>query len=154
MSENDDELPEKYYCEQCRPADHKNLLKKIKKGEKPWEERQKAREQEEEDRRAKKGKSKRGRKPKASLAPQDDGETNGAAGQEGDTTMSEIDAQAAVPAPSEEVPQSPQATGNKRKLEALIPAASDSPQAVSEPFHPINYILTLAGTREQAAKGL
>lgn len=28
--------PDKYYCEQCRPEDHKDLLEAIKRGETPW----------------------------------------------------------------------------------------------------------------------
>lgn len=38
----EDEQPEHYYCEQCHPEDHKDLIKAIKNGEKPWLERQKA----------------------------------------------------------------------------------------------------------------
>lgn len=34
-----EEWPEKkkYFCEQCKPQDHKELLAAIKRGEKPWE---------------------------------------------------------------------------------------------------------------------
>jgi hypothetical protein len=60
VSEDDDELPEKYYCEQCRPSDHRPLLAAIKRGEKPWEARitQRRREEEEAEKK-KKGKGKR-----------------------------------------------------------------------------------------------
>jgi hypothetical protein len=34
----DDYAPEKYFCEQCKPEDHKELLAAIARGEKPWEE--------------------------------------------------------------------------------------------------------------------
>ena len=37
VSSFEDEIPDKYYCEQCRPQDHKLLLEGIAKGEKPWE---------------------------------------------------------------------------------------------------------------------
>jgi PHD-finger len=33
-----DQAPDQYYCEQCKPKDHKELLAAIAKGEKPWEE--------------------------------------------------------------------------------------------------------------------
>ena len=132
VSENDEDLPEKYYCEQCKPSNHKGLLKKLKKGEKPWEERQLLREQEEEERRTKKGKGKRGRKPRASIAQTDVVETNGAAGHEEDTVMTEADAPESIPSAPEEVPQSPQVTGNKRKLETPTPVASDGAQSVSD----------------------
>ncbi|KAM0331250.1 hypothetical protein ACHAQA_002920 [Verticillium albo-atrum] len=44
MGMPDDNLPEHYYCEQCRPQleYHKELLSGIAEGRRPWEERQKA----------------------------------------------------------------------------------------------------------------
>ena len=54
-----------YFCEQCRPQDHKELLVKIKRGEKPWEQ---ARQRQEEK---KQKKGKRGRKSKASEVQQE-----------------------------------------------------------------------------------
>ena len=63
MSLDDNELPEQYFCEQCRPDLHQNLLAKIERGEKPWEELAKKRQQEEEERQARKRKGgKKGRK--------------------------------------------------------------------------------------------
>ena len=56
-----------YYCEQCRPQDHKELLTKIKRGERPWEE---AKQKQEE---AKRKKGKRGRKSRASEVKVQDG---------------------------------------------------------------------------------
>ena len=38
MALPEDYAPEKYFCEQCRPQDHKQLLAAMKRGEKPWEE--------------------------------------------------------------------------------------------------------------------
>ena len=65
ISLDPDELPEQYFCEQCKSADHKALLAAIKRGQKPWEERiaQREREEEEKRNRRKKGgkKGKRGR---------------------------------------------------------------------------------------------
>lgn len=52
--------PDQYYCEQCRPQNHKSLLDKIAKGEKPWEELADQRRQKAED---KKPKRKKGKKP-------------------------------------------------------------------------------------------
>ncbi len=62
ISQNPKELPARYYCEQCRPADHRELLAKVTRGEKPWEEIAKQREREEEERKARKRKG--GRKGK------------------------------------------------------------------------------------------
>ena len=44
VSLDEDSLPETYLCEICSPEDHKGLLEKIEKGEKPWEERARERE--------------------------------------------------------------------------------------------------------------
>lgn len=67
ISENDDELPEQYFCEECRPEEHRELLTKVARGEKPWEERAKQRELEEEERKARRRKGgKRGKKGRAS----------------------------------------------------------------------------------------
>ena len=37
VTENENQLPESYMCEICKPEDHKDLLDAIAKGEKPWE---------------------------------------------------------------------------------------------------------------------
>lgn len=61
------EEPEHYFCEQCKPQNHKELLERMARGEKPWEEAAERRRQELEEQKAsrrKKGK-KGGRKSKA-----------------------------------------------------------------------------------------
>ena len=96
MSDDDNELPEKYYCEQCRPKDHKELLAQIARGEKPWEERQRQRELEEQSKKGRKGKGKKGRKPgRPSAAQKEVTHENGAMN---DSAM-DIDP---VPVPAEE----------------------------------------------------
>ncbi|KAJ6438812.1 tat pathway signal sequence [Purpureocillium lavendulum] len=60
VSSFEDEIPENYWCERCRPQDHKELLEGMARGEKPWEARRKAHELEEAERKKKKG----GRKAK------------------------------------------------------------------------------------------
>ncbi|CAL8578873.1 Transcription factor bye1 [Xanthoria parietina] len=66
VSLDDDELPEQYFCEQCRPDLHQPLLEKVERGERPWEERERKRLQEEEEARLKKKKGKKGKKARAS----------------------------------------------------------------------------------------
>lgn len=67
ISENPDDLPDQYFCEQCKPEDHKELLTKVARGEKPWEERVKQRELQEEERKARRRKGgKKGKKGRAS----------------------------------------------------------------------------------------
>ena len=67
ISENSEELPDQYYCEQCKPEDHKELLAKVSRGEKPWEERIRQREREEEERKQRRRKGgKKGKKARPS----------------------------------------------------------------------------------------
>ncbi len=56
--------PDKYFCEQCRPQDHKRLLAAMKRGEKPWEEVARLRQAAMADKAAKK---KGGKKAKKSM---------------------------------------------------------------------------------------
>jgi hypothetical protein len=57
------EEPAEYFCEQCKPENHKVLLDKIARGEKPWEEAAKRRLQEiEEKKAARRKKGKKGKK--------------------------------------------------------------------------------------------
>ena len=59
ISENAADLPEHYFCEQCKPEDHRELLAAVARGEKPWEEREAQRQREEEE---KKGRKRKGGK--------------------------------------------------------------------------------------------
>jgi hypothetical protein len=68
VSTYDDEIPDKYWCEECGPQFHVELLEGMKRGEKPWEARQAAyeerlaREEEEEEAAKKKGKKGKGKR--------------------------------------------------------------------------------------------
>lgn len=78
VSEDTEELPDQYFCELCKPEDHRQLLAKVARGEKPWEERAKQREREEEERKARRRKGgKKGKKGRASEVKADDTKTNG-----------------------------------------------------------------------------
>lgn len=71
-----EDVPEKYSCEQCRPENHKELLDGIARGEKPWEARRRAHDDEEAEAEAevemevakkkKKGTTKKGKGKRAS----------------------------------------------------------------------------------------
>jgi hypothetical protein len=52
--------PDQYYCEQCRPENHKVLLAKINAGERPWEEVAERRRREAEEKKSKRKKGKKG----------------------------------------------------------------------------------------------
>ena len=152
MSDDDDELPEKYYCEQCRPKDHKELLAQIARGEKPWEERQRQREIEEQSKKGRKGRGKKGRKPgRPSAVQKETTQENGAI----DHSAMDVDptpAQVEQPADLEQPPQEDKveekmeekveekvekkveekAESTKRKLpEEPVPEAPSPSQAVS-----------------------
>ncbi|KHN95886.1 Spen-like protein [Metarhizium album ARSEF 1941] len=77
VSSFEDEIPDNYWCEQCRPEDHKELLAGMAKGEKPWEARRRAHEEEEADRKKKRGG--RRAKGKRSSDPKDELEKDGKA---------------------------------------------------------------------------
>ncbi|KAM7208320.1 SPOC domain containing protein [Naviculisporaceae sp. PSN 640] len=93
MSQYTEDLPKEYFCEQCRPENHKELLDGMKRGEKPWEARRKAYEEEKDQKkkRGKKGKKRASdpkeevaqasQKAKQSPAPEAKKESKSAAGQ-------------------------------------------------------------------------
>jgi hypothetical protein len=68
ITEEEELLPETYYCEQCKPEDHKDLLAAIERGDKPWEERIVKRHEEEKAAKAKKGKKGKPKTPRTSTA--------------------------------------------------------------------------------------
>ena len=130
ISENDDELPEQYFCEQCRPDLHKVLLEKVARGEKPWEERARQRAQEEEEeRKARRRKGgKRGRKSstrvgdiKADLPPEE-GKSNG--------TLAEPQMETEAPKVAAE-PEPKTENAQKRKLPLETPETRSPAQQVS-----------------------
>lgn len=61
VSSYEDEIPENYWCEECKPENHKELLDAIARGEKLWEARRKAHE-EETERKKKRGGRKKGKR--------------------------------------------------------------------------------------------
>ena len=91
----EDYEPPKYFCEQCKPQNHKELVAAIQRGEKPWEEAE-ARHREAAE--AAKAKKKGGRKGRKS----------------GTARISEA---ASVASQNVEEAPAPAATGRKRKLE-------------------------------------
>lgn len=67
LPDDDALLPDEYFCEACKPEDHQELLAKVAKGEKPWEERARIREREEEEKKSRRRKGgKKGKKGKIS----------------------------------------------------------------------------------------
>ncbi len=63
MSVYSEDLVKDYYCEQCKPENHKELLEGMARGEKPWEERRRLYEEEKAtDKRRKGGRKGKGKR--------------------------------------------------------------------------------------------
>ena len=103
LSDDDDLLPDSYFCEQCKPQDHKETLAAIARGEKPWEEREARHERDEEETKSKKRKG--GKKGKG-----------GRASEVKETQETEASPSPAAAKPAQLVPDSTQ----KRKLPSEI----------------------------------
>jgi hypothetical protein len=104
ITEVEENLPEAYYCEQCRPEDHASLIAAMKRGEKPWEERIAKRRAEEKAAKSKKGKKGRAKGARASGATEP---------VEASSTPTK-----STPARSAAASVVPE-TGNKRKFDAV-----------------------------------
>ncbi|KAF9890205.1 hypothetical protein FE257_006117 [Aspergillus nanangensis] len=62
------EEPDQYFCEQCKPENHRELLDKIARGEKPWEEAAEKRRKAAEEKKSRRRKGKKGRRGRPSEA--------------------------------------------------------------------------------------
>lgn len=108
----DDYAPPQYFCEQCKPEEHKELLAAVARGEKPWEEVARKREEAAEaEKAAKKKGGKKGRKSGA--------------------RASDVPARESQDVEAAQTPSIVKATnGNKRKLEE--PGNSSTQQVRSQ----------------------
>ncbi|KJZ73799.1 hypothetical protein HIM_06917 [Hirsutella minnesotensis 3608] len=166
VSSYEDEIPENYWCEQCRPQDHQELLEGIAKGEKPWEARRKAHEIEEAERKKKKG----GRKARGKRVsdPKEVKETKDELEKETARSKSKASPTPDVVAPKEkkDVAAKPQAKRKSREDSHDVEGKSVKLRRVSErdavPVS-VNYtpppdlspsIIELPGTRVGPAKAL
>ncbi|CAK7235307.1 Transcription factor bye1 [Sporothrix bragantina] len=144
MSVYSEDLPKDYYCEQCKPENHKELLEGMARGEKPWEERRRQYEEEKASGKRRKG----GRKAK----PKRNSDTK-----EG----------SAKPSPTPEARRDPKAgpAGTKRKTRADSEEDKDgrpSRRKLSEEVLPVynppadlpEKIADLVDARQAPAKGL
>ncbi|OKL55746.1 hypothetical protein UA08_08973 [Talaromyces atroroseus] len=99
--------PDQYFCEQCKPENHRELLEKMARGEKPWEEVARRRQQEiEEKKAAKRRKGKKG-------------------GKKGGARASDIRPESSAPstpaAAASETPVAPSVSVEKDKTPAPVP---------------------------------
>lgn len=142
ISEDSDELPVQYFCEQCKPEDHKELLAKVARGEKPWEERAEQREREEAEKKGRKRKGKKGKKGRASEIKKDEQQSDAAA--------------PVVTSPVQ--PETPKVeTGQKRKLEVETASATEDvkqPVSTTIPSSLLTVANALLGATKQSTQGL
>ncbi|PGH27782.1 hypothetical protein AJ80_00570 [Polytolypa hystricis UAMH7299] len=120
------EEPAEYFCEQCKPENHKELLDRMARGEKPWLEaaEKRAREAEERKARRKKG-GKRGKKGKATDTKRDKSEdVKATATPTEDRATSGPSEHTATPVPAEKS----QSSSQKRKFEEQGDAGQHEPE--------------------------
>lgn len=146
VSEEPNELPDQYFCELCRPEDHRELLAKVKRGEKPWEERTKQREREELERKARRRKGgKKGKKGRASEIKADDAKSNGTPS----TTPASTPAKKPIPEPvaaPAAVPSPPPRSASSSLRERNVPLQS----AIQQPATPVGASAVIHETRSEA----
>ncbi|OAL61864.1 hypothetical protein A7C99_6434 [Trichophyton rubrum] len=98
------EEPAEYFCERCKPENHRELLDKISRGEKPWEEAAAKRAQEAEERKSRKKKGgKRGKKGRQSDVKPEHGDTPTMAKSDKQSPPMQHNIEVAVPAHHEDV---------------------------------------------------
>ncbi|KAJ5316992.1 hypothetical protein PENANT_c030G04488 [Penicillium antarcticum] len=131
--------PDQYYCEQCRPQNHKALLAKIAAGEKPWEKVAERRRQEAEEKKSKRKKGKKGTARKGRMS-----ESRTDAGTPVRTATSSTPGPHESPAPAVSASAEPEKNGHadsrrssthKRKLEESA-EAENGPQVKQQRISP------------------
>ena len=129
LSDDDDELPDTYFCEQCKPQDHKETLQAIKKGIKIWETRQADAQREEEEKKSRKrkgGRKSKGGRP-SEVAPVERKESPTIAAPPQPAEPSPPPAEVQPPAPPTPISKKTE-TGTKRKTPSEHPLDATKPQ--------------------------
>ncbi|KAJ5773103.1 Zinc finger PHD-type [Penicillium paradoxum] len=135
--------PDQYFCERCRPENHKVLLAKINAGEKPWEEVAEKRRQEAEEKKSKRKKGKKGgRKGRTSESRTDAGTPARTApsitpvpGPSGSPAPAASMSVSVEPEKNGHVVDSRRSSTNKRKLEETV-EADNGPQVKQQRVSP------------------
>ncbi|KAK6441660.1 lysyl-tRNA synthetase [Oleoguttula sp. CCFEE 5521] len=121
MSDNDDEVPENYLCEQCNPADHVETVEALARGEQIWETRTRIYLSEKKMSKSRKSKKEsKGGWLKKEMTP--------SAATNGDEEINEVKEEATPVDESEAALETPVEAGNKRKRESDV--------AISQPGTP------------------
>ncbi|KAK4168431.1 SPOC domain-containing protein [Cladorrhinum sp. PSN259] len=156
LSQYDEDLPKLYYCEICKPENHKELLAGIAKGEKPWEARRRAYEEKKnEEKNQKKRGNKKGKKR---------------AGDPKEDEASQTPKHSSPPPPPPEPKKEAKAAGQKRKpadgpqekepkKSRKITETQSVPVRASTPAQPSASdirakVAELPGTRQNVVRGL
>ena len=118
--------PDLYYCEKCRPENHKILLAKIEAGEKPWEELANKRRQEAEEKKSKRKKGKKGGRKARPSESRTDASTpvhtapSATPGPIGSPAPGVSVSASAEPEKNDQASDSRRSSTNKRKLEESV----------------------------------
>ncbi|KAL4885669.1 transcription factor S-II, central domain-containing protein [Aspergillus karnatakaensis] len=141
------EEPDQYFCEQCKPENHKVLLEKIARGEKPWEEAAEKRRQEAEElkqsrrKKGKKGGKKGGRQ--SEVKPETATPARATTAPRVSATPTEAPVAATpTPAPAPEKPSQPAeerpASSQKRKFSEQqdVPTPESGPKSKQQKVSP------------------
>lgn len=123
VSSFEDEIPDHYWCEICKPENHTELLEGIAKGEKPWEARRKAHEEQKKKPRkgGRKAKAKRQSDAKDDADKEKEKEKEKEKGKESENEAAGTIVPAAAvsqPQPEESSPPAPEAAPEKKEAPA------------------------------------
>ncbi|KOS21750.1 Transcription factor BYE1 [Escovopsis weberi] len=146
VSSFEDEIPDYYWCEQCKPESHRELLDGIARGERPWEARRKAHE-EEAERKKRKGGRKKGKRT-SDVRDEIDRDSLGAKG------SPTPDAAAAKQGKRKTREDSQDAEGKAPKVRRISEAAPSTSTKYSPPEDIATSITSLPGARLGPAKAL
>ncbi|KAF7716057.1 Uncharacterized protein PECH_008701 [Penicillium ucsense] len=142
--------PDHYYCEQCKPENHKVLLEKIARGEKPWEEVAEKRRREAEEKKAKRKKGKKGGRKSQGKAESSTPARAGTSATPGPGPAPAIDASAsAEPENNGHVIDSRRSSTTKRKLEDSVETES-GPQVKQQRVTPQATSLTAQNVKAES----
>ncbi|KAL4896155.1 transcription factor S-II, central domain-containing protein [Aspergillus ambiguus] len=138
------EEPDQYFCEQCRPENHKELLNKMARGEKPWEEAAERRRQEAEEKKSRRKKGKRGGRKGRPSEPRTEASTPGrtaASTTPAPVPPSQSEATAATPVSEkhDDAADAQSTSTQKRKFEEHqdVPTPEPGPKAKQQKTSPV-----------------
>ena len=151
------EEPDEYYCELCKPENHKDLLDRMARGEKPWEEVAERRRQEAEALKAtRRKKGKKGRRGRPSLPkPEVKVEASGTPSAAAASPSSARAPSASTPGHDEkngEVDDSQPSSNQKRKFDEHRESAQPEAVSICCPLNLMGYLADISSSQSPKVK--